>query len=261
MTALARIFRTEVLTVAMKDGVNAPLEDDALRARYVVLTGTLTAVATLVLPRREGTDWMVVNATTGGYAVTVRGTTGSGVLVAPGALRTVTDDGTNFRTPQAAVEAASLTYDASGDLYITLGGTLAPLASWASAGQSTSSNLVPTVSGASGSYITVPAGVYDIRYSLNWYAESAPAATVMIFGVGLTNTSDVLLSFADAAETQNGGVSIVAFNRYQAQGQSGLVSIAEPTRLKLCGRASTGTPEIYILQSSLTVTRVADSLA
>ncbi len=97
MTALARVFRTEPLELALADGVNAPAEDAALRALTVTCTGALTADAHLVLPLREGVHWIVVNATSGGYAVIVRGPTGSSATVPHPSACEVVCDGDGFR--------------------------------------------------------------------------------------------------------------------------------------------------------------------
>lgn len=87
MSALARIFRTESLDLVVRDGVNVAKEEDALRARLVRLTGTLTADATVILPHRKGTDWIVENATT--HTVTVKGSVGSGTAIEHGQARLV----------------------------------------------------------------------------------------------------------------------------------------------------------------------------
>jgi hypothetical protein len=97
VTALARIFRTEFLDLRIKDGVNVASEEDSLRTSLIRVTGALTAPATLVLPHRAGVGWDVLNLTTGGHALTVKGGWGSSVSVAnSNAVRVVTD-GDNFR--------------------------------------------------------------------------------------------------------------------------------------------------------------------
>lgn len=101
MTALARVFRTEVLSVTAVDGTNTPAEDAALRARTVLVTGTLTANANLVLPLREGVEWYVFNDTTGGFSLVVKGPSGAGVTVGPDVLALVVCDGVDFRTVES----------------------------------------------------------------------------------------------------------------------------------------------------------------
>lgn len=97
MSALSRIFRTDFLSVAMRDGTNVPAEDDALRARSIVLTGALTTDSVLVLPASAGVDWIVKNDTTGGHRVSVRSTVGgAGTSITQGSTRHVVCDGTQM---------------------------------------------------------------------------------------------------------------------------------------------------------------------
>lgn len=98
MGALDRFFRFGgILKVAMANGINALAAKDLSRARVLWLTGTLTAPATLQLSAQEGDDWVVWNNTTGGFAVTVKGPSGSGVSVAASTIAYVFTDGTTFR--------------------------------------------------------------------------------------------------------------------------------------------------------------------
>lgn len=78
------------------------------------LTGTLAEPAAVVLPHQAGRCWLVRNLTAGGHAVTVRGGTGTGVAVPPGALAPVLTDGSDFRGAGAALTAAGLLAAAAG---------------------------------------------------------------------------------------------------------------------------------------------------
>ena len=64
---------------------------------FLRVTGTLTAARNFILPLiLSGRGWMVANATTGGFALTVKGTSGTGVTIANGSQRFVSTDNTNF---------------------------------------------------------------------------------------------------------------------------------------------------------------------
>lgn len=63
--------------------------------RHVVLTGTLTAGRNYVVPLTDGAEWVVYNNTTGGFAVTVIGATGTGIAIGAGKTAIVRCDGTN----------------------------------------------------------------------------------------------------------------------------------------------------------------------
>jgi len=96
--------------IAMASGANVPTANQ-LGAQVLLLTGTLTANATLTLPLRAGAQWTVVNNTTGAFAVTVQGATGAGVSVTQGTGIIAYTDGTNFYAISAAVSGAYLPID------------------------------------------------------------------------------------------------------------------------------------------------------
>lgn len=68
---------------------------------------SLTAARNLILPLQADKEWFVVNATTGGQSITVKGSSGTGVTIASGAAARVRCDGTNFSrlTPDALPSA------------------------------------------------------------------------------------------------------------------------------------------------------------
>jgi len=101
-----------VSTISVTSGSVTPTAN-VLGAQVLVVTGTLTAAAKLVLPLRAGAQWIVKNNTTGSYALTVGGATGSTVTVTQGSAYHVFTDGTNYY---------GATSDVSG-LYLPLHGT------------------------------------------------------------------------------------------------------------------------------------------
>lgn len=84
----------------------------ALSCKLLRLTGTLTAAAELVLPANRK-PYFVHNATTGGFAVTVRTAAGSGVAIDSGAdnTRIVYCDGSEILAIGASPSAATGPYD------------------------------------------------------------------------------------------------------------------------------------------------------
>ncbi len=82
---IAAVNADQVVSIAMGDA-NLDLSDGSdtslmrLRARVILLTGALTALRNLVLPPQK--QFIVVNATTGGFGVSVKTMTGSGLTLA-----------------------------------------------------------------------------------------------------------------------------------------------------------------------------------
>lgn len=72
----------------------------------ITLTGTLAAGADLTLPTTAGRRWIVVNSTTGGFAVTARTAAGTGIAIAAGFAGAVRCDGTNIVADGPLVTAA-----------------------------------------------------------------------------------------------------------------------------------------------------------
>jgi hypothetical protein len=88
-----------VVTITMVDAnytmTNFNGVTDEARNQVIVLTGTNTAQRNLIAPLVEKT-YMVKNSTTGGFAVQIIGSSGTGVIVPNGATLAVYCDGTNF---------------------------------------------------------------------------------------------------------------------------------------------------------------------
>jgi hypothetical protein len=78
---------TQTLTLA--DGAS-----DQLRSFYVKLTGTLSQATTVTIaPNTISKSWMIENATSGGYAVTISQGSGANVSVGNGNVKMVSTDG------------------------------------------------------------------------------------------------------------------------------------------------------------------------
>ena len=68
---------------------------DEARNAVLVASGTNTAIRSIIAPSVEKT-YLVKNSTTGGYGVTIRTSSGTGVTVASGTTALVYCDGTEF---------------------------------------------------------------------------------------------------------------------------------------------------------------------
>jgi hypothetical protein len=76
-------------TLTLADGAS-----DELRSFYVKLTGTLSQATTVTLaPNTISKVWMIENATTGGYAVTISQGSGANVVVGNGNVKMIATDG------------------------------------------------------------------------------------------------------------------------------------------------------------------------
>jgi hypothetical protein len=62
----------------------------------VIATGAMTAGRNLTVPHNPGRLYVVYNNTTGGFAVTVVGPTGTGIAIAATKHAIVRSDGTNY---------------------------------------------------------------------------------------------------------------------------------------------------------------------
>jgi len=96
MSWLDTLFRIGGATAVAITGNKTLDKDLVLSARLLVLQGTLTGIATLTVPLVAGLDLVVVNQTTGGFPVVVKGPSGGGIVVSPGAARSMICTGTDY---------------------------------------------------------------------------------------------------------------------------------------------------------------------
>jgi hypothetical protein len=88
---------------------------DEARNQVIVLTGTNTAQRNLIAPLVEKT-YIIRNSTTGGFAVQVIGSSGTGVVIPNGVTTTVYCDGTNFFS---ALSGSVGNFTVNGNLAVT----------------------------------------------------------------------------------------------------------------------------------------------
>lgn len=99
-------------TIAVVNGTNTP-DVSTLGPRLLIITGSISSSASLILPLTAGASWVIYNNTTGAGTLSVQGATGAGVTVAQGSTSEVITDGTNYYTS---------TFNGSG-VYLPINGT------------------------------------------------------------------------------------------------------------------------------------------
>lgn len=108
-----------VVTITMADAnytmTNFNGVSDEARNQVIVLTGTNTAQRNLIAPLVEKT-YIIRNGTTGGFAVQVIGSSGTGVVIPNGITTTVYCDGTNF---YSALSGTVSNFTVNGTLGVT----------------------------------------------------------------------------------------------------------------------------------------------
>lgn len=99
-----------VSIIATTGGTTTP-DQSALGVTTLLVTGALTANATLMLPLTAGSRWIVANNTTGSFTLTVQGATGAGVSISQGSALTVFTDGTSYFAASANLSGQYLPID------------------------------------------------------------------------------------------------------------------------------------------------------
>lgn len=94
------------LSVAHDNTANFDLTDAQDANRILVITGALTAARNLILRTAAGARWIVINSTTGGFALTAKTTAGTGIAIANGYGCALRCDGTNIVATGPLVTAA-----------------------------------------------------------------------------------------------------------------------------------------------------------
>jgi len=97
-------------TIATTGGTTTP-DQSLLGVTTLLVTGTLTSNATIVLPLTAGSRWIVANNTTGSFTLTVQGASGAGVSITQGSALTVFTDGAAYYAASANISGAYLPID------------------------------------------------------------------------------------------------------------------------------------------------------
>lgn len=87
------------VTVDLTGGAPVTLTSDQWGCAVIILIGAITANINVIFPAR-GDQWVVVNRTTGAFAVTCKTASGTGVKVAQGRSKSIYGDGTNILTTE-----------------------------------------------------------------------------------------------------------------------------------------------------------------
>lgn len=94
-------------TIATTGGTTTP-DPSVLGVTTLLVTGSLTSNAVLVLPLTAGSRWIIANNTTGSYTLTVQGATGAGVGITQGSALTVFTDGAAYYAASANISGQYL---------------------------------------------------------------------------------------------------------------------------------------------------------
>ena len=101
------------VTVSMTSDANQTLTSSQYNAGEIEITGgaTLTATRNIVVPLVGGAEWIIYNKTTGGQALQIIGSSGTGYTLANGASAVIWTDGSNVYGINAGTS-----FSAGGDL-------------------------------------------------------------------------------------------------------------------------------------------------
>jgi hypothetical protein len=207
---------------------------DESRNQVIVLTGTNTAQRNLIAPLVEKT-YIVKNTTTGGFAVQIIGSSGTGVVIPNGVTISVYCDGTNF---YAATTGAVGNFNVSGNLAVTgttalTGNLTANTATFSGAISSVS----PTFTGTPLSTTAAP-GTNTTQIATTAFTTAAiTAATGSLGTMSTQNANNVnitggsITGITDLAVADGGtGRSTLAANAVLVgNGTSGINSVAPST--------------------------------
>ncbi len=189
---------------------------DEARNQVIVLSGTNTAQRNLIAPLVEKT-YTIKNSTSGGFAVQIIGSSGTGVVIPNGITTTVYCDGTNFFT---ALSGTVGNFTVNGTLGVTgaLTGTTGvfsgaissvspaftgtPTAPTASAGTNTTQIATTAFVLANG----VPTGGL-----IMWSTASAPSGFLLCDGSAVSRSTYAAL-FAIVSTTFGSGDGTTTFN-------------------------------------------------
>jgi hypothetical protein len=166
---------------------------DEARNAIIIATGTNTAVRDIIAPLVPKI-YTVYNNTTGGYAIRIKGSTGTAVTIPNGMIAPVYCDGTNYQTLQNGVAS---NFVVSGNFGVT--GTAAFDSTVAATGAISSS------AGISGTTGTFSAGVSG---TTGTFSGIVTGSSFTGAGTGLTGTGTSFTAGASQQITNSGGWSV-----------------------------------------------------
>lgn len=252
---------TGVVTILMVDA-NYTLTSyngvvDEARNAVIVATGTNSAQRDIIAPLVEKT-YTIKNSTTGGYAVRIIGTTGTGIVIPNGVTASVYCDGTNFYNLQVGTTGNETI---NGNLTVigttTLQGALtATTATFSGAISSVSPTftgvpVAPTAaSGTSTTQIATTAFVQNFVGTLGSMAYQNSNA-VSITGGSVTGLS----SLGSSAATISGALSSGSFSTGSAT-VSGALSAGSLAGGASTGAGASGTWNINVSGNAATATNI-----
>lgn len=117
-----------IQSVSVAGGVDVTLNATQSGAGILKLTGAITANINVILPTNSG-QWIVDNATTGAFNITLKHTAGTGVVAPAGYAVVVYSDATNVKFASSAAQVSLTATDitpATGTTVITVVGGYTP---------------------------------------------------------------------------------------------------------------------------------------
>lgn len=94
-------------TITTTGGTTTP-DPSVLGVTTLIVSGALASNATIVLPLAAGSRWIIANNTTGGFTLTIQGSSGAGVAITQGSALTVFTDGTAYFAASANISGQYL---------------------------------------------------------------------------------------------------------------------------------------------------------
>lgn len=191
---------------------------DEARNAVLVVTGTNSAVRKVVAPLVNKT-YIVYNNTTGGFAITIGGTTGSTVSIPSGVTTLVYCNGTNFYT---GLSGSVGNFVVNGSLGV---------------GTTTTPTVNLEVSSATGSATPTPTEVrISTTTSASDYSTTLPWGRLSFYSADTSSSGPKIQAAIETiAESTAGGLSSLAFDTAASTG-----TLTERMRINSVGQVSIG---------------------
>ena len=214
------------IDLAVTEGTYASTGLTANSSQYAVLlcTGARTAARNINTPKQSKT-YVVINDTTGGFAVTVRGGPTSpttGVSVAAGTRAMLAWNGSDFVRVEGTGTVTSVAatvpsifsitgspITSSGTLAMTYSGTALPVANGGTGATSLTANNVVLGNGTSAVQVVAPGSAGNVLTSNGTTWASSAAATQTYPGAGIANSTGTAWG---TSYTTSGSGTVVALN-------------------------------------------------
>lgn len=187
-TAFAQYLNSGVLTKSVAGGSNVTLSAVEAGAGIILLTGVLTAAIALILPVNG--KWVIVNNTTGAFALTAKTAAGTGIVVPQTKALILAGDGTNIFDPTTGLVA--LYAALSGATFTGNIGLSGNQIQYAILSRTGETRATPAISGGVLTLDLSAANVFDVALNgaVTNFSFTNPFATGTAHGFTLVFTAD-----------------------------------------------------------------------